>query len=483
MSHAAKILRSHVKPLASVTKLKALPFERLPGPLRISFLGPLNEAIQLGNPKTLHLKISNYHEKYGPMFKVKLSKVDAVFINNPEMMRTVFDYEGKYPKHPLPETWRYFNRKHNCKRGLFFMDNEEWFQYRKFLNQHLMRDVKWMEGPVKWICDRTVDNLPKHCESIVEDYRLFEISDIESILYKWSIEVILGIMLGNSYNDKSAMRLNDLVDKFSNIVYQIFQHSSNLMTIPPYLADRLKLDAWKKFEMIVPETLSIANQIIDTSLDDFEQGDGLLSKLQDSITSRDDIKRIFADFIIAAGDTTSFGTLWCLYLLAKYPSMQEQVYVSITGNDLESPLVRGTIKEALRLFPVAPFIGRILEKDAIIGSYCIPKNTLALLSLYTAGRDAANFYRPEDFLPHRWIRENDNSMPFSPFHANASLPFAIGSRSCIGRRIALYQMQFLLSKIMKKYRITVDNDTYIEAELNLVTVPKSKFKIVFERRE
>lgn len=46
-----------------------------------------------------------------------------------------------------------------------------------------------------------------------------------------------------------------------------------------------------------------ANKIIDISLDDIEPGDGLLSKMQECIESRDDIKRIFADFIIAAGDT------------------------------------------------------------------------------------------------------------------------------------------------------------------------------------
>lgn len=38
-------------------------------------------------------------------------------------------------------------------------------------------------------------------------------------------------------------------------------------------------------------------------MDEIERGDGLLSKLQDCISSRDTIKRIFADFIIAAGDT------------------------------------------------------------------------------------------------------------------------------------------------------------------------------------
>ncbi|XP_058468174.1 cytochrome P450 315a1, mitochondrial [Malaya genurostris] len=479
MCHKSTILRSRMKSVVNGTKLKTLV--SLPGPKRLSLLGPLNEVIQLGNPKTLHQKISKYHKKFGPLFKIKMSETTAVFIEDPDMMRSVFEYEGKHPKHPVPEAWTYFNRKHNCKRGLFFMDNEEWFYYRKLLNEHIMRDVDWMKDPIKRICDKTVTNLPQYGKNNTSGNQVFEIHNLEPILYKWSVEVILCIMLGSSYNDRNAMKLNDMIDEFSNVVYQIFQYSSKLMTVPPYLADRLQLNAWRRFEEIVPKTLSIANKIIDTALDDLERGDGLLSKLQESIPSREDVKRIFADFIIAAGDTTSFSTLWCLYLLAQNEPIQEQIRTHNTHDNFKSPLIRGTIKEALRLFPVAPFIGRVLEKDAIIGDFLIPKNTLAILSLYTAGRARSNFYNPNEFLPQRWIRDEFNNTPFLPFRTNASLPFAIGIRSCIGRRIAMYQMQFLISKILKTYCLTIMNGSDVEAELKLVTVPNTRIKMVFQQ--
>lgn len=64
-------------------------------------------------------------------------------------------------------------------------------------------------------------------------------------------------MLGTSFNPESMLKLNELVEQFSRTVYQIFLYSSKLMAIPPQLADRLQLDAWKQFEKIVPETLSI----------------------------------------------------------------------------------------------------------------------------------------------------------------------------------------------------------------------------------
>uniref|UniRef100_A0A8D8PF27 Cytochrome P450 315a1, mitochondrial n=2 Tax=Culex pipiens TaxID=7175 RepID=A0A8D8PF27_CULPI len=461
------------------TKKGQIPFERLPGPWALPVLGPINDAVRLGNPKTLHLTVSNYHRKFGPIFRIKISQANAVFIKDPEMMRSVFVYEGKYPKHPLPESWTYFNQKHKCKRGLFFMDDEEWFKYRKLLNPLMMRDTDWMVLPIQRMCEKAVQSLS---EGVTKDNPSYEIQNIESTLYKWSIEVILCLMLGNSYNTTNMAKLNTLVNDFSRTVHTIFQYSSELMMIPPQLADCLQLSAWKKFERLVPETLALANKIIDISLDDIERGDGLLSKMQDCIASRDDIKRIFADLIIAAGDTTSFSMIWCFYLLGRHQILQDQIRSGIYENfKSPHPLVIGTVREALRMFPVAPFIGRILKKDAVIGEYSIPKHTLVLLSLYSAGRDETNFHSPEEFLPQRWIRNNDQSCSFSPFKSHASLPFAIGSRSCIGRKIAQNQMHTLLAMVLKKYRLSVLNEQEIFPELKMITVPNEKLRLSLKK--
>lgn len=484
MCNAAKLPWLHVKRrlgTAVTGSTKGLkPFDDIPGPMQIPFIGPINDAVHLGNPKTLHLTVSKYHKKYGPIFRIKISQANAVFIKDPNMMRNVFTYEGKYPKHPLPESWTYYNKKHNCKRGLFFMDDEEWFKYRKLLNPIMMRDTDWMVLPIQRMCEKVTESLSKR--AVTNGNGPFEIENIESVLYKWSIEVILCLMLGSSYNTKNISKLDALVTEFSRTVNQIFQYSSELMTIPPHLADRLQINAWKKFEQLVPETIALANRIIDISLDDIESGDGLLTKMQGCIESRDDIKRIFADFIIAAGDTTAFSMIWCFYLLGRNQTIQDQIRSAIHEN-LESAhaLVIATVRETLRMYPVAPFIGRILEKDAVIGEYCIPKYTLVLLSLYSAGRDENNFYSPGEFIPHRWIRSRDKSEPILPFKSNASLPFAFGSRSCIGRKIALHQMQILLTMMLRKYRLSVLNEKEISPELKLITVPKERLRLSLEQ--
>jgi len=78
------------------------------------------------------------------------------------------------------------------------------------------------------------------------------------------------------------------------------------------------------------------------------------------------------------------------------------------------------------------------------------------LSIYTSGRDVKNFPKPNEFWPHRWTRDAGGNYKgvFNPF---ACLPFAMGARSCIGRKIADTQMALTMAKVRcsdcKHYKI------------------------------
>ena len=104
------------------------------------------------------------------------------------------------------------------------------------------------------------------------------------------------------------------------------------------------------------------------------------------------------------------------------------------------------MRESLRLYPVAPFVGRFLENDGKINGYNIPKGVLALASLYTSGRDPANFTDSQKFIPDRWLRNEDNN-EHKVFKSHATLPFAMGSRSCVGKKIASYEIHCLITKV------------------------------------
>lgn len=73
---------------------------------------------------------------------------------------------------------------------------------------------------------------------------------------------------------------------------------------------------------------------------------------------------------------------------------------------------------------------------------------MLVLSLYSSGRDAANFPQPNEFRPERWIR-TQKGIYQGVVHPHASLPFALGARSCIGRKLAEIQISLALAEVRK----------------------------------
>lgn len=71
------------------------------------------------------------------------------------------------------------------------------------------------------------------------------------------------------------------------------------------------------------------------------------------------------------------------------------------------------------------------------------------MSLYTAGRDPKHFPEPFKVMPERWLRNEENGELKAVYEAHATLPFAIGNRSCIGRKLAINQMQYMIAEVIK----------------------------------
>uniref|UniRef100_A0A182SVM3 Cytochrome P450 n=1 Tax=Anopheles maculatus TaxID=74869 RepID=A0A182SVM3_9DIPT len=460
-----------------------LPFIKIPGPRRIPLLGMVNDIMHLGKPAELHLRISQYHELYGDLVRMQLASQNAVFVRDPSLMRKTFQLEGAYPRHPLPESWTYFNNKYNYQRGLFFMDGKEWLQARQIFNKPMLKDFTWMEEPIRGTCAATIAQIAQNCD----DKFVFE--DIEQFLYQWSVEVVLSVMLGTTFSEcQQSAEFRELVQQFSAVVYDIFRCSSELMNIPPAIADRLNVQPWQQFEKVVPETIRLATAIIEFGIANSQSKDGLLELMVQKL-DKPLMMRIFVDFIIAAGDTTSFATVWALYLLAKNPTLQESVRENVVeSNMLECTAIKGVVRETLRLYPVAPFIGRFVENESIFGEYQLPKDTLVLLSLYSAGRDERFFTQPDQFNPYRWQRisagnDTASSNSRSGNTPSASLPFAIGARSCIGQKIAQLQMHYLISMILTNFDVGLaekEQQESIKPILKMITVPNMPVKLSFK---
>ncbi|XP_055904349.1 cytochrome P450 315a1, mitochondrial isoform X2 [Eupeodes corollae] len=356
-------------------------------------------------------------------------------------------------------------------------DGPEWETNRKIMNRLLLNgNLNWLNSHIEY-CTNNLINEWKSAAKSVEGY--LKVDDLEGKLYKWAINVVCSVMFGYKDDDLNT-KLKTTIDEFSKIVHKIFENSAHLMNFPPKLARVLRLKIWTQFEKDVTEVLKVGGEIIDMQMkQSCELGwdNGLFVKMRLAGMSIEDIKRIFVDLIVAAGDTTAFSSQWALYLLSQSNEIQTNIRRENFTNLSECPILQGLIKETLRLYPVAPFIGRYLKTDAIIGDYEVKKNVMVILSLYTSGRDAEHFPEPLDVQPDRWIRDPDTGHLRNVLQAHGTLPFAIGSRSCIGKKIALHQMYSLVSEVTRNFNVKCFNTKPIEVVLRLVAVPNAPIEL------
>lgn len=119
------------------------------------------------------------------------------------------------------------------------------------------------------------------------------------------------------------------------------------------------------------------------------------------------------------------------------------------------PYLRACMKESMRQYPIVNGNIRKINKEIIISGYQVPPNVHVAVSTRIQHKNPEQFYEPDTFIPERWLRTENGDCPHArtthmPF---AYIPFGFGSRMCIGRRLAELELETLLSRIIRNYKI------------------------------
>jgi cytochrome P450 len=192
-------------------------------------------------------------------------------------------------------------------------------------------------------------------------------------------------------------------------------------------------------------------------------GDDLLTLL---VAARDEGERLddaeirdqILIFLLAGHDTTAIALTFALFLLGRHPEAQRRLQDEVDAvlgdrtpgaadvDDL--PYATMVLKEAMRLYPPAPALGRRTAGGDVVDGFALPPGADVVLSSWVTHRHPAFWPEPERFDPERFSPEQEAGR-----HRHAWFPFGEGPRACIGQYFSMLEATIALAMIVRAYEI------------------------------
>ncbi|WP_213958141.1 cytochrome P450 [Variovorax sp. dw_954] len=183
--------------------------------------------------------------------------------------------------------------------------------------------------------------------------------------------------------------------------------------------------------------------------------------------SDENIRFQLVTFLIAGHETTSGLLSFTCQLLMTNPRVMlkaQAIVDEVLGDNLprvedlaKLRYIEQILMESLRLWPTAPaFSVKPIQDTMIGGKYPLSAQDTALVLAPSLHRDPAVWGDDaEEFRPERFEPSEAEKLP-----PNAWKPFGNGVRACIGRAFAMQEAQMVVSMMLQRFDIVLDDPSY-----------------------
>jgi cytochrome P450 family 135 len=180
--------------------------------------------------------------------------------------------------------------------------------------------------------------------------------------------------------------------------------------------------------------------------------------------------------LVAGHETTATGLAWAFDLILRTPRVRAALERAVAEGD-DHQYVDAVAKEALRMRPVVPGVGRVVRGGPFeLGGYNLPEGTEINPSIATIHARGSLFPGPEDFRPERFLADD-------PPDTYTWIPFGGGTRRCIGASFALFEMRVVIRRVIERAVLEAVGPRAERVERRGITmVPKNGTRVVLRER-
>ncbi|CAO1411702.1 unnamed protein product [Diamesa tonsa] len=434
--------------------------------------------------------LQNLSKRYPNYYALWFGTKYMFITDDPAMAQKLLTYPECVEKN-------YFMDFFGFPQGLISLKSDRWKHERKLFNHTFGVSVLQSYVPT---FNKCIEQSFTQLDEQVDKGEF----DIHDYVTEVMMTAILNTTFGKEVKRETA---KEFVSKTENLLDIIWQRSMNPILYYDAIYSLTKL---KKQEDINRQfifdfiTINWREKLaeIATEPKSFMSEESFINQLIKISNSGRDFKESeindhIGTMIVAAGDTTSTALNFLFLMVAMHPNVQELIVDELNevfgkqqqckdliidyGNLSQLKYVDMVIKETLRLYSPATGIFREVKADVDLGidNVVLPKGTNLIINTYGLHRktaiwgENANLFEPNNFHPDK------------ERHNYSFLPFAHGTRHCIGNRYAMIFMKLIIAHYVNRYHFTTSlkyEDIRVKAGITLKLGGNLKHFVQLTRR-
>ncbi|KAJ0582358.1 putative geraniol 8-hydroxylase [Helianthus annuus] len=427
-----------------------------PGPFPFPIIGNL---LHLGDKP--HQSLATLSTRYGPLMSLKLGTRTTIVVSSPDIAKEFFQkHDHLFSSRSMPDTARLVD--HDKYSMVWLPAGDQWRRLRRITKEYIL-SVQRLDAsePLR---QKKVKELLDHVNHCCTSEKAVNIG---GMAFTTLLNVLSNYMFSMDlaqYDSLSSQEFKDNVWAILEIVGKpnIADYFPILKIFDPQGLLRRANVHGNKILTTLDRVIDQRLQTISTSTTNNDVLDLLLNltRKDETMFNRNDMRHLFFVLFIAGTDTTSSVLEWAMAELIHNPDKLEKARSEvikfmenkkniIQESDISQlPYLQAVIKETLRLHPPAPFlVPHQAIQDVEIQGFMVPKNAQILCNVWAMGRDPKLWSHPETFMPERFLEVNvDYRGQDFEF-----IPFGAGRRICPGLNMAYRMLHIMLGSLIHKF--------------------------------
>ncbi|KAF2119273.1 cytochrome P450 [Lophiotrema nucula] len=415
--------------------------------------------------------LQRWGREYGEIFRTRAGTTDFVWLNSKEAVKELFDRRSAIysSRQPMPMA---FDCATGGKRVTFAPYGKSWRASRQIFHKVLTPKMADDYSVIQLFESKqlSVDLLEKPADFYMHNRR-YAASVIMQVTYGWripqwdcpEIHRIFEVLGRFVQCRKPGQWFVDVLPSLANsTVFNFFSQWRRIGNTFHALDDATWMTFWNQMKA------EIVNGTAPHCFGRILQGGYEKQGLSESQAAW-----ICGGLIEAGSETTSATLNNCIYMMLSNPSciLAAQAEIDRVVGSLRTPtfedepdlpLVRGMIKETMRMRPINKFGNNHCNtEDDWYSGFFIPRGSIVMANWWYIHYDAEYYSDPERFLPERWL-----NYPHSAAKAAAMadgkqrdhLSYGGGRRICAGMHVAEKSLFINVARLLWGFDVGLATD-------------------------